>query len=129
MRNRIGTSVIVGIVMATLYSLWVTVVYYLGGPSALAEHNLTLPMAVATYYFAGAIGGLIVGVMLPLARHPLGAILVGIVVGFVAFFSMGVATKGMPPEWSSRDWKGVLVLGLLWGGFGGFIYRRIWINT
>ncbi len=125
-RASVGFAVLVGLIMATLYSAWVTLLYLLGGPETFSENGLTVWTTIAAYYLAGGIGGLIVGLALPLARNSLGAIAVGILVGFVVFFSMGIASKGLPWQWSSTDWKGVAVLGFLWGGVGGWITRRIW---
>lgn len=120
------TGVIIGLLMATAYSAWVSVVYVFGGAEAFSHHDTTYLLVVLTYYSVGAVGGAIVGLALPWVNHPLVAILVGILVGWVFFFAIELATSGPVWRWGSDNWSRVAKLGAFMGAPGGLIAQRTW---
>lgn len=126
MKENIRWAVLVGVIMATVYSAWVTGLYLVGGSQVFTAHNTSLLMVVLTYFCVGVLGGLVVGVALPIAKHPLGAIVVGVMVGLIFFFCIEVVTAGPISHWTASNTKAVLVLGLLWGGPAGLITWRTW---
>jgi hypothetical protein len=71
-----------------------------------------LPFALATYWIGGLVGGVILGIMRPLTAWPLGAMFVGVLIGF-CLYSACAATLYLSgdPEFSDMT----LGLGLLVG--------------
>jgi hypothetical protein len=126
MRVNLRTSVLVGFIMATCYAIYAVVVYAVRGPAPFAAHGVSLQIVLLTYYAAGILGGLVVGVMLPVARNSVGALLVGVVIGLIVFFCIEVASSGPVWKWTSDAWEDVLVLGALLGAPGGWVMRKIW---
>jgi hypothetical protein len=49
------TALMVGLVMATLYSAFAVILYVGVGPAAFARHGTTLLTVILTYYVAGGI--------------------------------------------------------------------------
>lgn len=125
-RTNVRTGVFIGLLMATGYLGWVSIVYVLGGAEAFSSHNVTYLLMVLTYYAVGVVGGAIVGLALPWVNHPFVAILVGILVGWVFFFAIELASSGPVWRWGRGDWRNVAVLGALLGAPGGLIAQRTW---
>lgn len=104
------TTLMIGLVMATLYSAYAVFLYVGSGPAIFARHGTNLLTVILTYYVAGSIGGAAVGMLLPLTRYLAGQLIVGVVVACIVFFCITVAAQGPPWSWRGEDWEGLLVL-------------------
>jgi hypothetical protein len=119
MTDRIKECVVIGLVFACFYSLYVCGLYLLEGSAPFTRLGTTLGVVIGTYFFGGISGGVAVGVLKPLARWRVGAILVGIVAAFFVFFGIAVASDGLPSRWGRDQWITLTVLPILFGTFAG----------
>ena len=87
------------------------------GPMPSAEQHTVLAIPLLAAF---GIGGAVVGLLAPIRRTPIGAIVVGLIAasGFLA--TVFVALEGPPVGWSRSVWwsvgAGTLLLGLVLGG-------------
>lgn len=82
--------------------------------------RFSLPLVILAYIAMGGIGGLIVGLLRPVARWRLGAAAVGIVVGVIVYFIAGLTAIGAREFLSPPGSVSALVLGTLIGGACGY---------
>lgn len=118
-------ALMIGLVMATLYSAYAVLLYLGAGPAVFARHGTSLLPVIVTYYVAGSVGGAAVGMLLPLTRYLLGQLVVGVVVASIVFFCITVAAQGPPSSWRDEDWEGLLVLSLVTGIPGSILWRKV----
>lgn len=112
--------------MATFYSAYAIILYVLRGPQPFRESGATLQSALLAYYSAGLIGGLLVGILWPIADGLLGRLVMGMIVGLVFFGCIEVAVSGGAFwHWTRNSWEDVLVLGIGMGGAGGLLIGRV----
>ena len=123
-KSNVLQGVGVGAVMATLYSLFVLVVFLVSGSDAFDKYETSLPIVVVTYYASGILGGATIGAFLPMAKHFLGRIVLGIIGGLIVFFCIVMAMEGPFWNWSSTDWETVAFAGVVMGGIAGAFWRR-----
>jgi hypothetical protein len=120
--TNIGLGVFFGFALATFYSAFVVVLYAIRGNSAFDANGITLLGTVSAYYFGGIVGGVIVGLLLPLATWRWGSVLVGVVAAFPVFLGIGIAMYGGPGGWGPNDRFGLVTAAILLGGFGGYAF-------
>jgi hypothetical protein len=89
MHKNVRTTFFIGLTMATLYSIWVIVVYVTRGHGPFTAMGTSLGAVLLTYYTTGALGGLLVGALLPFARTFLGAVALGVLVGLLLLLLRG----------------------------------------
>jgi hypothetical protein len=123
--NNIRKSVTVALIMATLYSAYVLLLFLVSGSAPFDNHGTTVQAVVLTYYVVGAAGGLVVGVMLPLTRSWLGGIGVGIVAAFIVFFGFYVITEGPFWRWEQEVWLSLGIAAAIFGVAGSLIMRKL----
>jgi hypothetical protein len=104
-----------GLVMATLYSVYVMLLYSFNGPSSVESNGVSIGNIVLVYYVGGTLGGLIVGGLWPLLRWRLGATLVGIVVAFVVFVGVIMASDGYASIWLPQTYRDAAIIACLVG--------------
>lgn len=117
-RCRVGVEY--GVLGAVAYSLFVVVAYVVTGGSNLEDQGLTLPGVLSAYFAGGIGGGLIYGVLGPLAKWRMGAA----VVGFFVSIPIWVGAAIILPALHLGDavtWVTILLAAVLVGGIGGFI--------
>jgi len=120
--QRMALPLGVGLFMALGYSAWVSVLALAAGPESFArEVGVTLPALVGMYFFGGIMGGLIVGLLLPLTRWLIRAVFIGYVAA-LPFFSLCVLTLVPPEDWYPKGVSVTLVTGLL----GAFVAAGLW---
>lgn len=110
-RFAVGT----GFVMATLFSLWVVVMYLAGGPRAFSAIGTTVYAVVLCYYVAGIVGGALVGLLLPLTGTLGGRMLVGIVASLVLGISAQTTLKGAIWHWDRTTLVATTALAVFMG--------------
>jgi hypothetical protein len=79
---------------------------------------------IGTYLFGGLLGGSIFGLLRPLTRRRVGAVVVGV----AATIPMGLATGflffGPTSHWGGSEFAGLMVATLLYGAVGGWRFWR-----
>lgn len=94
----LGWGMLWGLGYAVVVSAIATAVFaivWLGG-SEQAAGEPTLLSVLAAYLTAGVVGGCLVGLLRPLAYWPLGAMVLGFIVGLPIYGSIAVALDGWP---------------------------------
>lgn len=92
-------GVLWGLTFATLYSIYVVVLFVLEGQAPFARHNTSLIQLVAIYYTGGVLAGAFVGTFLPRIRNTSGAALVGAFAGILVVFPFEYARNGFVIDW------------------------------
>jgi hypothetical protein len=123
MFDRIKQGVAIGLAFACLYSLYVGGLYFLQGPAPFQRLGTSIGVVIGTYFFGGISAGIVVGVLQPLARWRLGAIVIGIIAAFFVFYGIGIAANGSPSEWRKNVWITWTVLPIVFGALAG---NRFW---
>ena len=77
---------------------------------------------VGAYLLSGAMGGLLFGLLIPYARHRLGATLVGVVVMAPLFLALGTLDAYVLGD-AALGWAVYLIAGVLVGGLTGYVIR------
>lgn len=117
--DRIRWGVGRGLPIGLLYAALVLLMYYAKGPAYLGVPGTSVPSALGLYIVAGAIGGAIVGALLPLRRVTGGRSVIGIAVMLPVCAAFGTLLLGAPTDWRGAECFAVLSSGVLLGGFGG----------
>jgi hypothetical protein len=122
--REVRFGVLFGLIMASLYCAYVTVLYVIAGPSPFERRHTTFVAVLVAYAASGLGGGLLYGLLHPLRRSLPGQLVVGTFISMLVFFNIGISRSGLPTTWASTDWEAVVVLGLLFGVILTFIVRR-----
>jgi hypothetical protein len=96
--------------------MYAIVLYALRGQAPFEAIGTSLGQVIASYFAGGILGGAMVGVLWPLARHREGAIVIGIVTAFVVVAAARFASVGSFARWSSDIWVGTIIAAVLLGG-------------
>ena len=88
----VAAGVALGI-MFCLLALLIGAVGLLTGHNPFQANHVSVWTLLGAYLLAGALGGLIVGVALPLTRWMLGAALLAFVVAFIVWFVVGLSAS------------------------------------
>lgn len=127
-QRNVRGGVVTGLIYATGYSIFVAVIYLLGGARGAEKSGLTIFSVLLTYYAAGVLGGATVGALLPLTRWRVGRAAVSVAAAFVVFFCIGITSSGPFWRWTSREWEPVIVLGLIFGVTISFLWARLSVD-
>ena len=79
---------------ATLYSLWAAAVSLVQHRTYFPQYHLSIWSIIAVYYVASFFCGLALGFLYPLAENRWGAMLLGFVIGFLAYATVSVSMFG-----------------------------------
>lgn len=109
-----------GIGLAVFFSLYALVILVLRGSEPFTRVHVTPLGTIAAYLAGGVMAGAIVGVFRRVARHPVGAMLVGIPASFPVLVALWIATDGLPSHWNHSDRFGVIFCSLVSGPVFGF---------
>jgi len=78
--------------------------------SSSTPTRLSLPIIIGVYVLGGILAGGIVGLLRPLTRNALGAVLVSIPAALSVAALLALAYEGPPEHWGSLVWKTILLL-------------------
>ena len=114
-----------GLAFATVYSLFALLLFVLSGGQAFREKGVSLVNVVAAYYGGGAIAGLVVGLLRPLASTLAGAILVGIIAFIAVSSGIGLVIFGGFARWGRDELMTVATMSIVFGSvFGATSWQR-----
>ena len=90
---------------------------------AAGKGVVTFPQLILTYFFTSVIGGGALGLLRPISRTIVGAMVVGVLIGGIAGAAFHVATMGFG-QWDGFDIFMSVILALLGSAMGLVILRR-----
>lgn len=108
-------GVIAGLFFACFYSLFVTGLYLLRGSAPFEANETTYGQVVLSYFGTGIVAGALVGLLRPLLRWRLGAVVVGVVAAFAVFVGISLVDQGGFSQWDAGTWRMCAVLAVLLG--------------
>lgn len=97
-RPRLGWGLEWGFVYAAAASLWAIAVSILRKQVFFPEYGaegMTLWVILVCYWIAGAIAGIVLGLLHPLVERRWGSVLVGTLLGLIAYGTVGIAMFGV----------------------------------
>ena len=109
-----------GLYMACFFTVVVVLIrVFADHNSSSASHRLSLPVIIGVYVVGGVLAGAIVGVLRPLTRYAIGAMLVSLPAFLPIATLITMAYEGSPEHWGKAVWETVLLLTCTAGpGFG-----------
>jgi hypothetical protein len=113
-----------GLGIASLYCVWVGVLYLLQGSEPFSRQGVGLPTVLATYVAVGVIAGAVIGLLRPLTRNDFGAFVVGYLAAVPITAGLMICVNGWPTAWTVRRWHEFPVMVLLFGTMVGFELSR-----
>jgi len=106
MLRTLGRNLLKGVglalFVATGFSGWITVLRITTGTAAFDQLDTTYEATVALYYGGGLVAGILLGLLWPLHRWPLGSALLGILGMFPLYVGVEL-TKAPRSDWLSGD--------------------------
>ena len=114
-----------GIGVATGFTVWITFLRLKVGTKPFDGLDTTYSATVALYYGGGAVGGLLIGALLPLRRWPWGSALLGMLGVFPLYFGVQL-TKSHAVDAFTLD--NVLTSAFLAFLVGGAVGIWIWME-
>ena len=97
MSRDIKHGVVLGVAMAVFFCLIALAILLFRGLGPFERNQVSVVRLLATYLSAGALGGLILGVTLPLTKWLPGAALIAFLVAFVVWFCVGWSISPLKP--------------------------------
>jgi hypothetical protein len=108
--------------MATAFTVWISLLRWTAGTAPFDRIDTTYSATVALYYAGGAVGGLVIGLLLPLRRWPWGSALLGMLGVLPLYFGVALTTSRPSEAWTASNLVTSTLVAFLVGGAAG-----IWI--
>jgi hypothetical protein len=105
-----------GWAFAGVLSAWVLVLSLLQGSTRFEKLGVTTGTIIGTYFAAGTVAGGLVGLLRPLTRSRVGAVIVGALAGIIVYTAISVGMDG----WANIDLVFGLICGIPVGGALGY---------
>jgi hypothetical protein len=115
-----------GVFMGCFYSAFGLLILVSRGSAPFANRGISFGTTIAAYMVGGTLGGCILGLLRPITRYVLGAMLAAIPVSLPLFAGLLVAMSGSPTEWDENTWITLVGLTCVIAPFFGFLtwYRN-----
>jgi len=126
----IALGVVMGVSMGVFFCLIALGIFLFRGNRPFDANHVSVARTLSIYLMAGALGGLVVGLTLPLTRWMPGAALVAFLATFVVWFCVGWSLSPQEPLISILHTSAVL--GAAFGlpiGVGFWIQNRLYQRT
>jgi len=114
-----------GFVVAAGFTIWVTFLRLTVGTRPFEHLDTTYSATVALYWAGGLVGGLLVGMLLPLRRWPWGAALLGMVGVFPLYFGVELTNSTVASAFTLDNLATSAFLAFLVGGSAGM---WVWLD-
>jgi hypothetical protein len=128
--RRLTVGVFLGVSMGVFFCLIALAIFLFRGNAPFDANHVSVTRVLGIYLVAGALGGLVVGLTLPLTRWMPGAALVAFLAAFVVWFFVGRSIS--PQEPFQATLKMSAVLGAAFGlpiGIGFWYQERRFQRT
>ena len=93
-----------GLRFAVFYSLWIGLLFLIGGPETFGRLGVTVTRLMATYVAVGVLAGAMIGLLRPLTGNDFGAFVVGYLTAVPITAGFGICLNGWPSTWTTRRW-------------------------
>jgi len=113
-----------GLGIASLYCVWVVLLYLIQGADPFSRQRVSLTTVIATYLASGLVAGAVVGLLRPWTENGFGAFVVGLLAGVPITAGLMVCVAGWPSAWSNNDQRGFPVLAIMVGTALGYELNR-----
>jgi hypothetical protein len=120
--ERVRVAVLVGLGYALVYSLIAAALFKLKDPAQVERMGMTLPQAIATYWAGAVLGGVLVGILLPMARWGVGAFVLGTLATLPFFMLVSLLIAADAP-WFPDQVIMALLVSMVLGGLMGLYIR------
>jgi MFS family permease len=120
--ERVRVAVLVGLGYAVGYSVIAAALFKLKDPSQVERMGMSLPQAIATYWAGAVLGGVLVGILLPMARWRVGAFVLG-TLGTLPFFMLVSLLIAADAPWFPDQVIMALLVSMVLGGLMGLYIR------
>ena len=108
-----------GLGAAVFFSLIAAVLYALASFRDISGGGVPLSTVIASYLLAGAVGGIVLGLLKPIVRRWWGAALAGTAIAFVLAFAIEVSSNGWITHWPADAFETMVSYALIFGPVGG----------
>lgn len=99
-----------GVFMACFYSAFAVLILLTRGPQAFTSKGASFTGMISVYIVGGILAGGILGMLRPITRHFLGAVVAAIPVSVPPSGGLLIAIRGAPLQWSRNTWLALVVL-------------------
>ena len=117
-----------GFLVGLCLSLFVAVLFAIRGPQLFLPYGTTLWLVVGLYLVGGLAGGLITGLLRPLAKWRWGAALIGVFAAIPVGLGCRLMQAGFAP-WELNDSLTMMIFSVALGASVGWIYWGIFRST
>ena len=107
-----------GLAVASVYCIWITVIYLTKGEDAFERQGLTFRSLLLVYLAGGGLAGGVVGACRPWAKSTIGSRIIAVIAMLPLIFGLEVLIAGNPSRWAKGE--GLIVVGLA-TAFGWFM--------
>lgn len=108
-----------GLWLAGLFSIFGSALFLMQGTVLGHPSRFSFPAVILGYFAMGLVGGVLAGVMRPLARWRLGATILGVIVGILVYAIAMIIAVGQKKFLSPPGLISTLILGTVIGGLFG----------
>ena len=125
LRRNVLLGLGLGAFVAAGFSLWVTVIRLAAGPAPFVQNGTTYHGLVTVYFGGFLLGGLLIGLLMPLNKFLPGRIVLGIIAVFPVYLAVNMENKPVH-EWFASENLVFAVFASLVVGAGAGIWT--WID-
>jgi hypothetical protein len=122
LQRNLVKGVGLGLFLATGFSAWVTFLRLAFGTEAFDRLHTTYGAVVRLYYTGGLSGGILLGLLWPLRRWPLGSVLLGIIGVFPVYYGAFLLESPRAEWFTFNNFTPALLLAFLVGSPVGLLY-------
>lgn len=117
-----------GAALASLFALYVIVLFLLRGSEPFDGLGVSLSAVLSVYFFGGLAGGAVVGLLRPMATSCFASMAIGILVAAPIASGIVFSLAGPPSHWGDSHIFAAVFMTLLYGIGGGYIAWTFWRN-
>lgn len=121
---RVKKTVTLGIITATLYSLFVTALFIFQGAEVFEKSETSYIGVLLAYYAAGIICGVIIGILLPFTKSIIGSLVVYTIAAFFLSVCIISTMWGFILTWGEAEWVVCSISTVVFGIIGTIALRR-----
>ena len=113
MLAQMRKGVLLGLLTAALFCIWITIVRLTSGEQAFTRLGITYAGTMVTYVLMGMASGAIIGALMRFTDSRVGAYLVGFLGGTPIILGIMLQQAGLPRHWAPEDFTLAPVLSLV----------------